>query len=160
MINNFCKKCTTFLLIIAVFLLPVDLLSQQRLPVLTKGMTQLEVIKHLGAPKEKVEYETKRQDEWIYDDTQAIFQNGTLASWSDKQGVDLLGEAVEQQDNTVKKQDKQTSASLAKNQDVFDDILSEIMRDSAGDDTPDVNSPGSVAVPGVFDPIPPIEPIN
>ncbi len=131
--------------------------SEPRLPELKKGMTNLEVVKLWGSPEEKIEKEIKRIDIWIYKNSKLVFNRGTLVSIEDSQGVDIL--AAAQNTPIVDKSANQASQNQIANQDVVDDILSEIMKDpsnSEGENKP-LNPGTTIIQPNVINQIPPPE---
>ena len=58
--------------------LTVQAENHEKHPPLVTGMTYEDVLKNWGAPKEKLEYETIREDSWIYSTDIVKFRGGRL----------------------------------------------------------------------------------
>ncbi len=52
------------------------------LPELRAGMYSYDVIQHWGPAREKIEYETKRQERWEYGKAHVIFQQSRVRAWN------------------------------------------------------------------------------
>lgn len=133
--------------------------SEERLPELKTGMTYLEVIKLWGSPVEKIEYEIKRKDVWVYKRNKLVFVNGHLAAIQDVAGKNTLTQAaLIEEKKEVKNIPLQPAGSTKPDQDVVDDILSEIMKDpSNSDGDPKSSNAGPGAAPNMINAVPPPE---
>jgi hypothetical protein len=132
--------------------------AQARLPELKKGMSNLEVLKLWGSPLEKIEKEIKRKDVWVYKNSRLVFLNGTLLEIEDAQGKKVENEVsnTEQAAKLV----RQAESTPVANQDVVDDILSEIMQDPSNQEPGDHKPAAQAAQSNVISQVPPPEVIQ
>jgi hypothetical protein len=142
-----------------------DLFSEQKLPDLKKGMTFLEVVKLWGSPEDKVEKEAKRKDIWTYkNNTRVFFDNGHVATVLNQKGVDMLSPemALATEKSEMKLKNNKPSVTPVADQDVVDDILSEIMKDPSNAEPSSGGPPQqpNMPPPNVINQIPPPEVIN
>lgn len=145
------------LIVILLLVICVNKANAEKLADLRRGMTKLEVIQLWGGPKEKIEYEIKRKDEWIYEGGRAIFVNGRLDAWFKGEGERMILQVeptpMAPPDAAEVKVREQASQS------VVDDILSEIMKDPSNDEPAAPTSAAPIPGQPVVPPAPQIEPI-
>jgi hypothetical protein len=78
--NTLIIRITTILLLAQAWTGSAMAWSQK--PMLNKQMGYSDVLQLWGAPIEKIEKETKRQDVWRYADAKVIFNKGRVVAWS------------------------------------------------------------------------------
>ena len=101
------------------------------LPPLRAGMEPRDVVKLWGPPKETMEYETKREELWIYESSEVRMQGGKVYSWKAK-GV---GGGEFGPDADVYPVDGLTGKGTEEDVQVpVSDILSEIMQEGSGEE--------------------------
>lgn len=90
---------------------------------ISEGMTFAEVVRLLGAPSEKVERETKRENIWKYSDREVFFQEGRVVSvkLSEAAAAAAVGDPLDDDLSTYSDQELDENVAV-------EEILSEIMR--------------------------------
>ena len=85
----------------------------------------LRVLEHWGAPKEKIEYESKREVVWLYTDKQVSFSEGKVKSWKTKDGksVDANSLASEKAEVAKKQIEPEKESDY-----VVEEILDELLK--------------------------------
>ena len=57
--------------------------AERRLPDLNENMAAKDVIRLWGAPIERIERETKREEVWLYGESSVTFRSGKIVAWAD-----------------------------------------------------------------------------
>jgi len=123
--------------------------AQTRYRSLTAGMGYSEVLQSLGAPKEKGERESRREDVWIYPKVTVVFKEGRLVSWEGTQGKKSQSANTAVAASTPR-------AAVTTNEGVgLEEILSEIMGSSEGDEAPTGSDVRPGGLPRTLMPPPP-----
>jgi len=109
-----------------------ELYAERRLPMLELGMTHAELIKLWGAPEEKIEYETKREELWNYSVGAVRFRAGKVVWW--KQGQQVYDAAHrhttgDERDLIAAAADKQGTGTGTGEDVEVEEILNEIMKE-------------------------------
>lgn len=132
--------------------------GSDRLPPLKNGMTYNAVLQAWGAPNEKLEYEARRKDVWVYPAAHVTFMNGRLVKWTLKGGgpvsdtgpapADFNSASMDAiETDPVRPPEPATRGDLATQADLMEEILAEIVKEGPSrDDSP---SPVAAANPAI-----------
>ena len=88
------------------------------------GWEQGEVLRYWGAPDEKVEFESKREELWLYRHSQVVFREGLLLHWINN-STTANQKSLKFQPLTGPHTDKRKTTKAATGEG-FKDILTEI----------------------------------
>lgn len=108
----------------SVLLLILPVFAEQDPSELSEGMTRNEVLKLWGPPVEKLEYEAKREDLWVYKETEVRFREGKVKWAKYREGSPFAKQQEEDQMVADREWDRLPGDS---NTIAVEDILSEIM---------------------------------
>lgn len=98
-----------------------DTKAERRDYLLKQNMLQQEVLQRLGAPHEKSEFESKREEIWRYGDLEVYFRSGLVTRWRQK-STDSL-EVL-----TAQNVSAGANGEIDKDSSVMMEILGEIMK--------------------------------
>ena len=92
---HFNRCAARFLLVLVVLLLSTSMArAERRLPDLSEAMVAKDVIRLWGAPPERIERETKREEVWLYGESSVTFRAGKVVAWNDASRALLATQTV------------------------------------------------------------------
>ncbi len=79
--SGLAKRCIQAALMLCLLYVVPDQRASAETPRLWQGMSQAQVLKLKGPALERIEYETKRQEKWLYPEEELGFREGRLFTW-------------------------------------------------------------------------------